>query len=101
MVVDLAQRRDPNRLARDYRPVVVDSTARARNRGATILLPASALSPRAVERPAGVKNVYCTDTDRCCFGVVAGVGDQKKSGGERDAGVFLVLHHFECEQHQF
>ena len=76
------------------------STDLAGNHGTTILLPASAPDSKAAKRSAGVKNVYCTISDRRGFGVVAGVGDQKKSRAERDAGVFLVLHRFEREQYQ-
>ena len=79
---------------------MADSANRAGNRNTTIPLPATALGSKAAERPAGVKNVYCTVSNRRSFGVVAGVGAQEKSRGERDAGVLLVLHRFEREQYQ-
>ena len=101
MVINLAQCRDPSRLASSYRPVVAHSTDRARNCGITVLLAARAFRSKALEGPARLKNVYCPIADRRGFGFVAGARGRKKASLERDPGLYLVLHHFERKQHQF
>jgi hypothetical protein len=64
MVVNLAQRRDPGRLASGYRPMVAHSTDRDRHRGIAVVLAARAFGSKAFEGPACLKNVYCPVTDR-------------------------------------
>ena len=99
--LNLAQCRHTGGLAGSYWPLVAYSSNRTCDCGIAILFTANSLGSKTIERSPCLKDLYCTTDYRRGSSLVARARAQTKLRAKRDAGLFLVPHHFVREQPQF